>query len=57
MFPPAMFTGTFAFTAFCLLTAREPADWDVSASCAPTWKPPAPPHPTLQDELPPTFWV
>src|ERR671935_2600440 len=56
MFPPATFTGTFALTAFCLLTASEPADCDVSASCTPAWKPPAPPQPALQDE-PPTFWV
>src|SRR5919204_471793 len=56
MLPPAMFTGTFALTAFCLLTASEPAHCDVLASWTPAWKPPAPPQPALQDE-PPTFWV
>src|SRR6185436_17527818 len=54
--PPAMFTGTLALTAFWSLTAKESAFCVVSESCAPIWAAPAPPQPTWQDELSPTYW-
>src|SRR3954453_3706437 len=55
MFPPAIETGALPLTAFWSLLAMPSAHWLVSAFCTPTWKPPAPPHPALQ-ELPPRFW-
>jgi hypothetical protein len=54
--PPAMVTGTFAFTAFWSLLAIPAATCFVSACWIPTWNPPAPPQPALQEPLPPMFW-
>ena len=52
--PPAIETGTFAFTAFWSLFATPIAPWWVSAFCTPAWNPPAPPQPMTQESLPPT---
>src|SRR4249919_4406064 len=52
MFPPAIETGAFPFTAFCLLAASPRASWLVSAFWTPAWKPPAPPQPAEQPSLP-----
>ena len=56
MFPPATLTGTFAFTAFCLLIAADFASCSVLAAWMPSCAAPAPPQPTWQEE-PSTFWV
>src|SRR5262249_57153857 len=56
MSPPATFTGTLALTAFCLLIAAAPAHCWVSADWTPICAAPAPPHPTWQDEVSPTYW-
>ena len=56
MFPPAVEAGAFPFTAFWLLTAAPAAHWLVSATCAPSWKPPGPPQPA-RHEPPPMFWL
>src|SRR6476646_6108613 len=55
-FPPAIETGTFAFTAFWSLFAIPRAPWLVSALWTPAWKPPAPPQPA-RHEPPPMFWL
>src|SRR5215831_3614426 len=57
MFPPAIETGVFELTAFWLLNAAPAAHWLVSAFWTPSWKPPSPPQPYLQDDPPPTFCV
>ncbi len=54
--PPAIDTGTFAFTAFWSLLAIPIAACCVSDFWIPAWNPPAPPQPALQ-EPPPTFCV
>src|ERR1044072_3899353 len=51
-FPPAIETGTFAFTAFWSLCEIPRAPWLVSAFWTPDWKPPGPPQPA-SDEPPP----
>src|SRR6266498_2166748 len=55
-FPPAIDTGTLALTAFWSLFAIPSAHWFVSAFWTPSWNPPAPPQPALQ-EPPPMFCV
>jgi hypothetical protein len=45
-----------AFTAFWSLLAIPAAICFVSACWIPTWNPPAPPQPALQEPLPPMFW-
>ena len=45
MFPPAVETGAFPFTAFWSLFEMPSAHWFVSADWMPAWKPPAPPEP------------
>ena len=55
-FPPAIETGTFAFTAFWSLFAIPIAAWLVSAFWTPSWKPPGPPQPA-RHEPPPMFWL
>src|SRR5262249_30209481 len=54
--PPAMLTGTFAFTAFCFALASASASCFVFADWSTFWDWPAPPHPEEQLLLPPV-WV
>src|SRR5918911_1641279 len=54
--PPAIDTGTFAFTAVWWLLETPRAACSVSAFWTPAWKPPAPPQPATHEESPPTFW-
>src|SRR5215210_1468716 len=49
-------TGTLALTAFWSLLAIPIAACSVSAFWTPSWKPPPPPQPSLQDP-PPMFWL
>src|ERR1700749_107220 len=57
MLPPAMLTGTLAFTVFCPALASEAASWPVSEPCWLSCACPAPPQPTLQLEPADWFWL
>ena len=56
MSPPAMLTGTLAFTAFWLALALDSAACSVSAFWLDSYAWPEPPQPMTQDE-PPAVWL